>query len=65
MICLDCSHAIIRTLILVDGEESFFSCDLDGQILIIPVKECSRYAKAVVPIKEQVTMEQKWNKGRR
>ena len=53
MICTDCCHAIIRTII-TSFEESYLYCELDGK-LMTPLKECSRYAKNEIPgIPEEV-----------
>lgn len=47
MICIDCSHVIIRVLSYAGGEE-FFYCDIDGMKVTTPVTGCSRYVKEVV-----------------
>lgn len=49
MICIDCTHVIIRT-VLSSYEESFYYCDVDGLKLMTPINRCSRYEKANLDI---------------
>lgn len=64
MICLDCSHAIIRVLFNGQHDETFYSCRLDGRQITAMPKMCNRYALDNKVKTEADVREPVWNKGR-
>ena len=48
MICINCTHSIIRTFSNGSFVEREIFCDLDGMRLVKNVKECSRMSGVIL-----------------
>lgn len=50
MICIDCTHAILRVTFNNLFEETFYSCELDGKQIVGVIRSCSRHVREDQPM---------------